>query len=107
MRYGQVLELTSNYRAENDLDLKIFSDDLLTVRNEGNPNYKNYGNKECRRSICWTNATRRLINNKWMLEESKDKKYIILNGFKLFVGLPILCKKTSLKWLKLITNGRY
>ena len=29
-----------------------------------------------------------------MLEESKNKKYIILNNFKVFVGLPIICKKT-------------
>ena len=42
-----------------------------------------------------SNATRKIINNKWMLEESKNKQYIILNGFKVFVGLPVICKKTK------------
>ena len=29
-----------------------------------------------------------------MQEESKGNKYIIINNFKVFVGLPIKCKKT-------------
>ena len=29
-----------------------------------------------------------------MQEEAKDKKYIIINNFKVFIGLPIICKKT-------------
>ena len=29
-----------------------------------------------------------------MQKEATDKKYIIINNFKVFVGLPIICKKT-------------
>ena len=29
-----------------------------------------------------------------MQEESRGTKYIIINNFKVFVGLPIICKKT-------------
>ena len=29
-----------------------------------------------------------------MLEESKNKKFIVVNNIKVFVGLPIICKKT-------------
>ena len=91
---GQMLELTRNYRAENDPVFKEFSDDLLIARNGGKPNFNKYGKTECRKSLCWTNKTRKEINYKWMLEESKDKPYIIINNVKVFCGLPIICKKT-------------
>ena len=29
-----------------------------------------------------------------MLEESKNKKYIVVNNIKVFVGLPVISKKT-------------
>ncbi len=29
-----------------------------------------------------------------MIKESEDQKYIIINNFKVFQGLPIICKKT-------------
>ncbi len=30
-----------------------------------------------------------------MLEESKNKKYIVVNDIKVFVGLPVISKKTT------------
>ena len=91
---GQILELTINYRAQNDPEFNEFITDLRLVKNGDKPNYKSYDNKECRKSLCWTNKTRKLINNKWMLEESKNKKYIVVNNIKVFVGLPVISKKT-------------
>jgi hypothetical protein len=91
---GQMLELTRNYRAENDVDFKEFITDLRIIKNGGKPDFKTYGTTKCRKSLCWTNKTRKSINYKWMQEEAKDKKYIIINNFKVFVGLPIICKKT-------------
>ena len=38
--------------------------------------------------------TRKYINYKWMQEEANNKKYMIINNFKVFEGLPIICKKT-------------
>ena len=90
----QMLELTRNWRAENDPKFADFISDLRIVRDGGKPNFSTYDNKECKKSICWTNRTRKLINNKWMVKESKDKKYIVVNNIKVFVGLPIICKKT-------------
>ncbi len=29
-----------------------------------------------------------------MQEESRDNNYIIINNFKVFVGLPVICKST-------------
>jgi len=29
-----------------------------------------------------------------MLDESTNKKYIVLNNIKVFIGLPVICKKT-------------
>jgi len=29
-----------------------------------------------------------------MVDESKNKKYIVVNNIKVFVGLPVICKKT-------------
>ena len=91
---GQMLELTRNWRAENDVDFKEFITDLRIVKNGGKPDYRTYGTTECRKSLCWTNKTRKSINYKWMQHEAKDNKYIIINNIKVFVGLPIICKKT-------------
>lgn len=91
---GQILELTRNWRAENDVDFKEFITDLRIVKNGGKPDFKTYGTTECRRSLCWTNKTRKAINYKWMQKEAKDNKYIIINNFKVFIGLPVICKKT-------------
>ena len=91
---GQMLELTRNYRAENDVDFKEFITDLRIVKNGGKPDFKTYGKTECRKSLCWTNKTRKSINYKWMQEESRGVPYTIVNNFKVFVGLPIICKKT-------------
>ncbi len=39
-----------------------------------------------------------------MLEESKNKKYVVVNNIKLFVGLPVISKKTmSIKNNEIIT----
>ena len=89
-----MLELTRNYRAENDVDFKEFITDLRIIKNGGKPDFKTCGNPACRKSLCWTNKTRKSINYKLMQEGEKDKKYIIINNFKVFVGLPIICKKT-------------
>ena len=91
---GQMLELTRNWRAENDVDFKEFITDLRIVKNGGKPDYRTYGTTECRKSLCWTNKTRKSINYKWMQQEAKDNKYIIISNIKVFVGLPIICKKT-------------
>ena len=32
-----------------------------------------------------------------MLKESEDNSYIIINNFKVFVGLPVICNKTMTK----------
>ncbi len=42
----------------------------------------------------YVGQTRKSINYKWMMKESNDQKYIIINNFKVFVGLPVICKKT-------------
>ncbi len=55
---GQMLELTINYRAQNDPEFAEFIKDLRVVKEGGKPTYKTYGNKECRKSLCWTNKTR-------------------------------------------------
>ncbi len=89
-----MIESTRNYRAENDVDFKEFITDLRIVENGGRPNFKTYGTSECKKSVCWTNKTRKLINHKWMQKEATDKSYIIIDNFKVFVGLPVICKKT-------------
>jgi hypothetical protein len=91
---GQKMELTKNWRAMNDPEFALFIDDLVKVR-EGKPiNYNTYGNKECRRSIAWTNKTRKTINAKWMLKEAKDKKHFLIEKSKVFVGLPVIANET-------------
>ena len=84
---GQMLELTKNWRAEND--------SVFAVRNGGRPDFSTYGKTECRKSLCWTNRRRKLINNTWMLKEAKNKKFVVVNNIKVFVGLPVICKHTT------------
>jgi hypothetical protein len=106
---SQMLELTRNYRAENDVDFAEFIADLRIIKKGGKPDFKKYGNVECRKSLCWTNKTRKSINYKWMMKESNDQKYIIINNFKVFVGLPVICKKTMTinKTIDLKNNEEY
>ena len=73
---GQILELTTNWRAQNDPVFGEFIHDLRLVKDGGKPDYTAYGKTECRKSLCWTNKTRKLINNKWRLEESKKKNML-------------------------------
>ena len=52
---GQMLELTRNFRAENDPEFKEFIDDLDLSKQGKFNDVSKYGNKECRKSLCWTN----------------------------------------------------
>jgi hypothetical protein len=90
----ELLDFIVKYRAMNDPEFIAFMTDQNIVKEGGKINYKTYDNKECRKSLCWTNKTRKLINNKWMVDESKNKKYIVVNNIKVFVGLPVISKKT-------------
>ena len=87
-----MLELTRNYKAENDVDFKEFITDLRIVKNGGKSDFKSYGTTECRKSFCWTNKTRKTINYKWMQGESRGVEYIVVNDIKVFVVLPVICK---------------
>jgi hypothetical protein len=49
---------------------------------------------EQRKSLAWTNKTRKAINYKWMMKESLNNKFIIVNNIKVFKSLPFICKKT-------------
>ena len=91
----QLLELTKNYRAINDPEYKVFLDDMMKIREGKTINFNKYGNKECRKSICWTNRTRKAINQKWNLKESQNVKYITLKHMRVYKSLPIICKKTT------------
>jgi hypothetical protein len=91
---GQKMELTKNWRAMNDPEFALFVDDLIKVR-EGKPiNYGNYGAKECRRSLAWTNKTRKTINTMWMMREAQSKEHFLIEKYKVFVGLPIIANET-------------
>ncbi len=59
-----MLELTLNYRAENDVDFAEFIADsrmLLVVKNGDKTDFKTCSNTECRKSLSWTNKTRKAI----------------------------------------------
>jgi hypothetical protein len=73
-------------RAENDVYFADFISDLRIIKNRDKPDFKTYGTTECRKSLCWTNKTRKAINYKWMQEESRGVDYIIVYNFKVFVG---------------------
>jgi hypothetical protein len=88
------MELTKNWRAEKDPEFKLFIDDLIKVRDGCEIDFSTYGKKDCRKSLAWTNMTRNIVNNKWMLKESEGKQCYILNYKKVFAGLPIIAKET-------------
>ena len=92
---GQKLELIRNYRAENDPEFKTFIEDLEKAKKGDKIDVTKYGNKEQRKSLAWTNKTRKAINAQWMMKEALGKKYIIVNNIKVFKTLPIISKKTT------------
>ena len=66
---------------------------MMRLRNGQKPNIKLYGNKECRRSLSWTNRMRKAVNEQWNMKEAKTNKHIIINGIKIYKDLPIVCKR--------------
>ncbi len=78
MWWSNVRRNTKLYRWENDADFKEFITDLR-ITNVGKPDFRTYGTTECRKSLSWTNKTRKAINYKWMQDEGKDNVYIIIN----------------------------
>jgi hypothetical protein len=91
---GNVLMLTKNWRAEACPNFKSFIDDLNKVKVGEDIDFSTYAKKECRRSIAWTNQTRSIINNEWMIKESKGKTCYFINSCKVFIGLPIIANET-------------
>ncbi len=68
--------------------------DLRVIKNGGKLDFKTYNRTECRKSFCRTNKTRKSIHyDKWMIKGAEDQKYIIINKFEVFQGLPIICKQ--------------
>ncbi len=63
---------------------------MMIFRGGGQIKFNKYGNKDCRKSICQTNRTRKAINQKWNLKESQNVKYIILNNIRVCKKLPII-----------------
>jgi hypothetical protein len=55
----KLLELTVNYRAINDPEYKVFLDDMMKIREGKTIKFNKYSKKECRKSISWTNRTRK------------------------------------------------
>ena len=68
---------------------------MMKIRDGKSINFNKYGKKECRKSICWTNRTRKAINQKWNLKESQNVKYVTLKNMRVYKNLPIICKKTA------------
>ena len=64
----QLLELTKNYRAMNDPEIKIFLEDMITIREGGKIKFNKYGKNNCRKSMCWTNRTCKAITQTWNLK---------------------------------------
>ena len=62
----------------HDPELKIFLEDVMTIREGGKIKFNKYCKNDCPKSMCWTNRTRKTINQKWNLKESQDVKYILL-----------------------------
>ncbi len=58
----QLLELFENYRAINDPEYKYFLSDIMKNREGKTIDFNKYGKKECRKSMCWTNRTRKALN---------------------------------------------
>jgi len=89
----QLLELTTNYRAIKDPEYKYFLSDMMKIREGKNINFNKYGKKECRKSICWTNRTRKAINQKWNLKESQNVKYVTLKNMRVYKNLLSYVRK--------------
>ncbi len=66
---------------------------MMKIREGKTINFNKYGKKECRKSICWTNRTRKAVNQKWNLKESQNEKYVNLKNMRIYKSLPIICKK--------------
>jgi hypothetical protein len=75
---SQMIELARNFRAENDVDFKEFITDVRKVKNGDRLDLKTYGTTECRKSLCWTNKTRKAINYRWMPKEATDKIILLI-----------------------------
>lgn len=91
----QIMELTENWRAKNDPSFASFITDLNNIK-KGKPiDYKAYGDKPQRKSICWTNKTRKGVNEEWMLKESVDKEFVYIGYNRVFEGLPVIANKTT------------
>ncbi len=54
-----MLELTHNYRAENNVGFNVFFTDLRVVENGGKQDFRTYRTTECRKYLCSTNKTRK------------------------------------------------
>ena len=68
---------------------------MMKIREGKTINFNKYGKKECRKSICWTNRTRKALNQKWNIKESQNVKYVTLKNMRVYKNLPIICKKTA------------
>jgi hypothetical protein len=101
----QLLELTKNYRAIKDPEYKYFLDDMMKIREGKTINFNKYGKKDCRKSICWTNRTRKAINQKWNIKESQNVKYVTLKNMRVYKSLPIICKKTATRNEQAVRNN--
>jgi hypothetical protein len=55
----------------NDPELKIFLEDMMTIREGGQIKFKKY-DIFFRQIYCWTNKTRKAINQNWNLKESQN-----------------------------------
>ncbi len=68
----------------------------LTFLREGKPiNFNKYGKPDFINSICWTNRTRKAINQKWNIKESQNVKYVTLKNMRVYKSLHIICQKTA------------
>jgi hypothetical protein len=81
-------------------DVKLFeiSQDVEAIEKT------DFGSKKTYKNICFTNVTRRFINNECMNRYANLKrKYIKVGGLKISEGMPIICKHTIDKY-ELINN---
>jgi hypothetical protein len=88
-----MLELTRNYRAENVVDFKELITDLRIVKNGGKPDLKHMEKLNVENHYVGPIKLQHLliING---CKKNQGVNYIIVNNFKIFVGLPIISKKT-------------
>ncbi len=52
---GQILELSQNFREQNDVDFYELIADWRIITNGGKLDFKTYGTIEYRKLLCWTN----------------------------------------------------